>query len=403
MTLDQAIERPVFICGAPRSGTTLIRNLLDSHPELTIFPSEIQGLREMNRMARFGQDAVESYFRRETLFRDLAKYHDPFDDPEGQMNRSYESSFGNVLEGEAAVDGPAFVAEYLRRIDAGPVDYRGYLTAVAGAYLSALKAPPPSTLKRFVFKRPLDFDCAAVTLKRQFPDARFIHILRDPRTRYATVKFSRIRRAWMYRPLGLKVRKVTSFVDSRYDFVRGIAGNTMLSFDMARTNKAVIGDDYQVIRFEDLMADTTAIMDRMAAFLGIERLPILDEPTYHGVPFHGNSRLKQDFAGKVVDIHGPRMALYRSLTNPTERMVVAIANKALSEIFGYEWDDDLRLSGRDILRLLRPFRFEELPQFVANRRGLARWIPEFSQRTARNQMLLSMIEDWHGGTPYGYD
>ena len=27
MTLDQAIERPVFICGAPRSGTTLIRNL----------------------------------------------------------------------------------------------------------------------------------------------------------------------------------------------------------------------------------------------------------------------------------------------------------------------------------------------------------------------------------------
>ena len=34
------LERPVFICGHHRSGTTLMQQLLDSHPELLVLPSE---------------------------------------------------------------------------------------------------------------------------------------------------------------------------------------------------------------------------------------------------------------------------------------------------------------------------------------------------------------------------
>jgi hypothetical protein len=34
------LERPVFICGAHRSGTTLMQSLLDGHPELIVLPSE---------------------------------------------------------------------------------------------------------------------------------------------------------------------------------------------------------------------------------------------------------------------------------------------------------------------------------------------------------------------------
>src|SRR6185503_18605589 len=32
--------RPVFICGHQRSGTTLLQNLLDDHPQLLVLPSE---------------------------------------------------------------------------------------------------------------------------------------------------------------------------------------------------------------------------------------------------------------------------------------------------------------------------------------------------------------------------
>src|SRR5690606_8473506 len=34
------LDRPVFICGHHRSGTTLLQELLDGHPELLVLPSE---------------------------------------------------------------------------------------------------------------------------------------------------------------------------------------------------------------------------------------------------------------------------------------------------------------------------------------------------------------------------
>jgi hypothetical protein len=34
------IQHPVFVCGVHRSGTTLVRNLLDGHPQLVVLPSE---------------------------------------------------------------------------------------------------------------------------------------------------------------------------------------------------------------------------------------------------------------------------------------------------------------------------------------------------------------------------
>src|SRR5262245_48798608 len=33
-------QRAIFVCGAHRSGTTLLRDLLDGHPALSILPSE---------------------------------------------------------------------------------------------------------------------------------------------------------------------------------------------------------------------------------------------------------------------------------------------------------------------------------------------------------------------------
>ena len=40
MDLQTLANRPVFICGHPKSGTTLVRALVDDHPELVVFPEE---------------------------------------------------------------------------------------------------------------------------------------------------------------------------------------------------------------------------------------------------------------------------------------------------------------------------------------------------------------------------
>jgi hypothetical protein len=45
--------RPVFVCGAHRSGTTLMRDVLDGHPALTVLPAEAGYFGDLQtRMAR---------------------------------------------------------------------------------------------------------------------------------------------------------------------------------------------------------------------------------------------------------------------------------------------------------------------------------------------------------------
>ena len=33
-------DSPIFICGHPKSGTSLLRSILDSHPEIIVYPEE---------------------------------------------------------------------------------------------------------------------------------------------------------------------------------------------------------------------------------------------------------------------------------------------------------------------------------------------------------------------------
>jgi hypothetical protein len=33
-------DHPVFICGHPKAGTSLVRSILDSHPQLIVYPEE---------------------------------------------------------------------------------------------------------------------------------------------------------------------------------------------------------------------------------------------------------------------------------------------------------------------------------------------------------------------------
>jgi hypothetical protein len=48
-------------------------------------------------------------------------------------------------------------------------------------------------------------------------------------------------------------------------------------------------DHYQLIRYEDLLESTHTLVEKLAAFLNIEPLPILMQPTAAGLPVPSNS------------------------------------------------------------------------------------------------------------------
>ena len=49
--LNHIREKPVFICGHPKSGTSLLRSMLDNHPELIVYPEETYFFRKFLPMS----------------------------------------------------------------------------------------------------------------------------------------------------------------------------------------------------------------------------------------------------------------------------------------------------------------------------------------------------------------
>ena len=64
--LDQfkkMMETPVFIGGMHKSGTTLLRNVLDNHPELLVLPTDGKGFSLIHECLKDGTEGIERALR----------------------------------------------------------------------------------------------------------------------------------------------------------------------------------------------------------------------------------------------------------------------------------------------------------------------------------------------------
>ena len=78
-----------------------------------------------------------------------------------------------------------------------------------------------------------------------------------------------------------------------------------LSYQIALEQSCGRGaDNYLVIRYEDLLENTNATVDRLAAFLDIEPLPSLMQPTAAGLAVPSNTSFGTDAVpGRLNSIH----------------------------------------------------------------------------------------------------
>lgn len=146
---------PIFIVGSARSGTTLLRLMLTSHPDICIPP--------------------ESPF-----FIKLRKKYSRFPDLSSEIDSFVVDLFNDVkIKTEWRLDKDR-VRKNLRKIS--PLNYR---TAVSVVYWTYLKSFFPHAQiwgdKNPWYLRHID------TILEDFNDARFIHIIRDIRSIYASL------------------------------------------------------------------------------------------------------------------------------------------------------------------------------------------------------------------------
>ena len=161
-------QRPCFIAGQAKSGTTLVAALLDSHPELLVLPQEtayfptvLRKYRDADRRAQCDYLTKESFSR--VLFGGEPKWR------EHEYKSFPQQKFLETFE-RTAFD-PANVN-------------RDLLALMVESYAATIGVPI-DRIKRWIEKTPANRNHVNEIFAR-FPQAKLLVTLRDPRAILAT-------------------------------------------------------------------------------------------------------------------------------------------------------------------------------------------------------------------------
>ncbi|MFO1468548.1 MAG: sulfotransferase [Steroidobacteraceae bacterium] len=210
----EAPPRPIFVVGMNGSGTTMLLDCLGRHPQLYAFPRETRLIPYlMSREAGFGDLKVEANYRR--LWDEV-------------------SNLFVFREANGGVPVP-MPADWQQR----PRSLASVLDAVFGHFAAA------QGKHRWCEKTPQHVQHIAALAVR-FPQARFVHMVRDGRDCAASFA-----RRWKRQP------ELTIF---RWKKVV-LAGR--------RQGEALSAGSYREVRYEDLTAQPEATLRSLCDFLGL--------------------------------------------------------------------------------------------------------------------------------------
>jgi len=210
----ESIEAPIrefFIVGCPRSGTTLLRWMLDSHPVISVTPETHFGVDYVSNRGRFGPDGEPS--SRRALLDDFCR-SDGFK--------------------ELAID----EREFRIHAQADPKDPWLPLRAAMGDFGRLRKA-------KLVGEKTPSHALHVEALSQAFPESRFLLLRRDPRA----VVASWHRTAWS--------KRTSTEVSELW---------RRSSRSMSRAYRALPGRCLE-IRYEELVSNPTPVLKSVCALL----------------------------------------------------------------------------------------------------------------------------------------
>lgn len=296
------IVEPIFIVGLPRSGTSVLYNTLCAHPEAAFvttsvnsFPEAIVGMewlrKKLNlniRGERFLQDSIEA---------DFGSPSEPAVFWGKWMGRTTEE-----LNWE---DHPVTLSHSQREVIYRDVKLMQYAFGDRGTL---------STQKRFICKYPV-FQTELLTLQEIFPDAHFVHIVRDGRmVANSLVKLNRLVNEQIQKikhpnlnsliPYP-RVRNLEKYIrEWGADDIRTTAHIWKDSIEVVRKAQPKLRNFHEV-RYEDLLIDPAGNLGHLIRKLKLNA-PRAEDHTFHhelslwGKTHHQNKYGKFDVVESVA-------------------------------------------------------------------------------------------------------
>ena len=287
-------DRPVFVVGHRKTGTTLLLDLLDGHPQLVVLPGESNHF--LTFLPRFGghePERIAAEAQRWWILRLISPSGIP---PFWAAGRPGQS------------DPYARFTEELLALATPGRDTLGLAAVALHAATGATGEP-----RAWVEKTPGQEHCLDQILG-VYPEARFVHLVRDPRSVAAAIS------------------RLDRILGQDTDLV-GVGMTLSRSFEAAERNARRLGEQrYLVLRYEDMVATPEPAMRRVADFARIDRADSLLTPTVGGVEARSNSAWT---ARQVTgQIESSRLDLWsEELDDHAAELIAASARRAAARYY----------------------------------------------------------------------
>lgn len=242
---------PIFVVGSPRSGTTLVAQLLSQHPNLfvyneTVFYDFISSIKNKkvptNEEIRSTTDFLVNRINFTT-------------------SKAVIDNFGCVIsaaEREAIID---LFNQELNTLDGNPA-----LSQIFDIFMNSV-----ATIKnasRWGEKTP-NHVFHMKEIANDFPNAKFIHVIRDPRSFLKSYKYS-----WRM-PNAKNPENARKLY---HPYITSKLWNA--SAEAFQKAKSVIGEDKCIeVRYEDVLNDINNVMNDLFSFLGEKKINHIELPT----------------------------------------------------------------------------------------------------------------------------
>jgi hypothetical protein len=249
-------QNPVFICGVHRSGTTLVRDLLDGHPELVVLPSEGTFYTNLEfKLNSLPENERSAFLGREWLRRLVNPINQP---PYWLLGHSSDTV-------SPYVDFARYVMAWWNIVYKRNSQWPHIAIALAYASCTGnLKA------KLWVDKTPAN-ERFLDRIWREMPNAKIIHVIREPNAVISS-------RKTMEPSISMRVA----------------LRDLKISFRVAVEQAGLNDPRFKLLRYEELCEYPQANIDQMVSFLNINPSETLNHSTVAGMSTRANSSFNRE-------------------------------------------------------------------------------------------------------------
>ncbi len=325
------MQKPIFIVGAHKSGTSLLRSIFDAHEDLFTLPIGSHFFKLLGRW-------IEYYYRKQRPRHHSRK--DFINRASQLLNKSNNSN--NYLGGsQGGIFDVQSFDNYLKSNLKADLNSREELAHYFEVYIKAihfsLYGGEMDDSKRIVEKSVENAEFA-FDLKQMFPEAVFVHIVRNPYANIVSIrKYQSIMRGGTY-----------PWIGSAYRTLRH-------SYYFLYRNRHLISN-YTVVRYEDLVTTPQKSIEFICERTGVRFMESMLTPTFLGEPWLGNSTTFMKFD----TISSERVDGWQKEIRPLEAELINKYLRHVVDDFGYQ---QIQL-GKSVFW---PVRKESLMTYIKNR------------------------------------